>query len=450
MEEEKRLVPLVAKRKTAHRKQTKITDLKDEHLKEIFKYLSIKDLLHVIQFEPKLKKAARESFTDCHSTDVLIIRNVLDIPSRTVPSLEFLDNFADLVKHLCIDYSKNKDFRRYNHWIESKVAKGCTKSLLSITLINASRVAFSLIGSAFENVQSVCISGNVSTSVMENFNSLFPNVIHLNFDGAKVSSAAAGTYIEQCFPALRHLYIKNGPSNDNVQPFGSQHLLSIISMNPQLMSLNLDDSNADEVCGLFDIAKNGVKITERLLDQISRMLPDLEILDLTLPGDNSDEIKFHFSKLERLIINRHGGELGPVKTFSSRLAILKLSVETLDKHCVKLVLVNGHIGRLKLRFCNVELSKKALETILQEATQIRKLKIITDSSSESLFVPTFFHWLLTKCNHLTKLTLWSALGCDTEKHDDSLRKSAVQTGWARIDFSQTKYFRGISLRKVSS
>lgn len=431
------------------KKRTDTSDLDDEALHDICKDLNIWQLVCLVKKDPRFLHAAQKVFIDRHSNDFILITSESKFSERedslSLPAWDFLNNFGSCVKHLCIEYSKK--FVQFNRFIESKIAKECAKSLLSIQFINASRYSFSSVSQKFVKVESVRIEGNVSVSVMQNFNRLFPNAVRLRFLKAKVPPE---TCFNEKFPALQHLGIKNGSSFDDGNEhlaFQSEHLVSIIAMNPQLMSLELDDSNSD---GVLDSDNGEIKITQKLLGRIAEMSPNLKVLWLNFPDVDNNEIVLGFSHLERILIECHQ-DMGPVKIFSSRLKFLSLNVGTLNDNCLQMVLANDSLYRLKLHFLNIELSKKVLHAILEEATKVRQLAIITESSSETLFgedVGTSFRSLLAKGNHLTKLQFCTPNECHMEQHDNLVRTIAVENGWS-IDFQESDDFRGILLKKVA-
>lgn len=376
-------------------KQMQLTDLIDDCLLEVFKLMTIPNLMNVAEASKSFVKAARDAFQSKYGNKVVVVSNSYSFQTKSLKSVALLKRFGDLMTKLVVNYSYA--IHRFDLPLEMAISKHCAQSLTEITLNGMGDDGFYETEQPFEKVTKVCIRDGFGVLLLED---LFPNVQSLDLVNLKLGTGENTGFIMKNFPSLTHLGLIF-TKDTRAMYFSVQHLKTFIRSNPQLISLKLkhNPDNALEI--------STINIDRALLAFINQQLPQLQALSLDLSDDDRayDDISSHyFGNLKSLSIKfgfhtrqwRISGEQLENLTIKIQPSILNVYRDKV----IKTITLNSNIS--KLGFFGGFAGSFPFERVLKALPKLEELKV-----SKICTVDLDQVRRISKiCGRLTKLSCW--------------------------------------------
>lgn len=224
-----------------------LTDMDNDCLEEIFKYLSIDDLLNVVDANKLLRIAAgslyRRKFgrkpvtlSKMKPNQTTLIGTLYQVEVTGLKKcLQFVRCFGSFISVLCIDYNQaaRKDYIYLNRYIN----QFCTDTLIdaNFNYIQKRTNLQSFIKKPFKMVEFLRITasnlGNQLTEIIE----LFPNVRRLQLHSNQMN----GGCIEKNLARLEYMDVEiNFGTMDGD---GLENIIQAIRLNPQLRRLRIHE-----------------------------------------------------------------------------------------------------------------------------------------------------------------------------------------------------------------
>lgn len=276
-----------------------VIDLNFDCLKEIFKYLTIGDLVHLAEahFPDGLASVNKTThFEECLQETFVKQqgRNAIIIADPNVFYLQMLRHFGPLITQTDLYHSDNHKFERQ---IENAIINHCRTTLTGLTFYFVGSNVMDEIDQPFDNIQNVKFVGGRLGTKIGHFKNWFPRMKSLQILGVSIDDLQC---VRKKFPLLEHFAVCNdlcGYELDLEQDrtdassrlkyyaspisnFDNLSLEAFIHLNPQLKSLCITHNDDYMV-------RDTIKINSDLLKCIKENLPDLESLSLNMnPGDS--------------------------------------------------------------------------------------------------------------------------------------------------------------------
>lgn len=244
---------------------TKITDLPDECLMNIFQYLDIRDLFMVAIASARLRRVAVEVrkkqakgstlFLYRYDSKFLLIDNQAHEKAATKAFardfkgwLLYLRYFGSTISHLVIDYANYPNIKWYQY-AQRYINTYCAESLneIEIEIWNISQVSFHL-SKPFINVHTVSFRSYFTCKLLPQIAECFPNLKHLKLRDVHFFDCFDRVY----FPHLEQLYLKGN---------AEKRFTNFLDLNRQLKSLNIDFPKL-LLTTLLEMIKNHSPITK--------------------------------------------------------------------------------------------------------------------------------------------------------------------------------------------
>lgn len=279
-------------------KTTKIIDLNDDCLVQIFNHLSLESLFNVAIANEWLRPAAgivynrkfgkkRVGIYECAdyypsilSSEYQIHEEERGIRIRIYGlrlCLQYLRCFGGLITDLVIHYDKSKS-KRYQY-VHHYINDYCTTSLTHILFMNRPKISIDRFTQPFINVTDVCVSCCKLGKQLPHFAELFPNLQRLTLCHVRLSYG----FERAPFQHLEHFCVHTGSKNG----FRIHDATNLLRMNPQLQSL--------------EIQCHGKKIT---LNSFLDVVKENQSLIKCIVNFQFAIISVHSSEVQRLI-NEH-------------------------------------------------------------------------------------------------------------------------------------------------
>lgn len=113
----------------------KLHDINDKCLIAIFKYLSMIDLVNIVEYDKRFIEPAKDAFSQKFINSKVSVSNEYESKTeKTTFSLNLLNHFGDQITKLKVVYGKK---RKFNKLLESTINAKCHKTLLEINFENA-------------------------------------------------------------------------------------------------------------------------------------------------------------------------------------------------------------------------------------------------------------------------------------------------------------------------
>lgn len=281
----------------------KLTDLDDDCLEHIFMYLSLADLLSVVNTNKRLTTAAELAFVRNFGRREYVFSDIT-ISKKKIIKFWFDGNeqvelanpyrllrcFGHLISKLNVTVMhKQIAYKAFKY-----VNKYCTETATEIKFhLNKD---LNCVNKPYPNAETVTLYVYYSEKLLrttKQLNKLFPNVRNLSIDYCKFERE----YIAVHFPLLNQLKLTGSPGSKGIYKISylKNTYAEMLRLNPQLRSLKL--------C---------YKFTEILLRSVSQHLQSLVYLEITLNYDDSrsfgDEV-INFPSLNELKIWYFSAEL---------------------------------------------------------------------------------------------------------------------------------------------
>lgn len=287
-----------AKSSYAGEKLTRLGDLPFDCLVKIFDNINVKELINVVDYDIRVRAAARFIFKKNFSDEKYTVLNVFD-PRReeTQSLLKLIKFFGTEITKLRIKYIE--EYRSVDYILDNTIVAECHKSLIEIEFINANAFNMHNIDKSFEKVRKVMFAMSRCCHLIWNFNKWFPNAHTLCLVSQKSIMFEDRQMLKQCFPALKHFRIGNMPNEEkppeiwNYKNLNNYSVMMFIHLNPQLKSF-LIAFNKFASPQFVDLKWN-----YEILEAIHSSLTDLESLYIEIgPGDHKFDVsEFDFSQL---------------------------------------------------------------------------------------------------------------------------------------------------------
>lgn len=393
--------------KKPRRDDKELTDLSDSCLDQIFKHLSIADLISISQTSQRCKSVGRKVFETKYSnktarvSDKYIYYEEVQVNRISFPSIALLKVFGDLIKKLNVQY-KESSHHRIDYHLESAIAAYCRKSLIEIALDNIGEGGFHEINDVFENVKRVQLNGGFGACLIRKFNRLFPNATDLELFGLKFNLGQDSACVHQTFKSVTYLaMLEYNSSKDpiTVNTFTVKNVKNAVMLNPQLKSLMVK-------CKIRKPFKYWERFDDTRIDEfIHNQLPQLEALSLNLSGEDADNIsgKFlNFPKLKRLSLTFGKCQRVPY-IFSQKLESFQVALrdEYNRRAVMELISLNKSVRNLEFLSCIKWDFPLAMFGNLKNLKQIASLHMI-DSAK--------INWIFMNCKQFTCFKLMGPAG----------------------------------------
>lgn len=334
-----------------------LTDLNDDCLENIFKYLSLLDLLNIATSDDRfsgascwaLKRKLRGRMVKIDSTNISITGEQTDYifddvyyaNHSVLMVMRFFKYFGKLITKLNVDYKLKcgEFYRGFQQEVESGILNYCTKTLRKLSIKNMQRTFDVLndIRKPFEMLYSLTIHGGYLKNVGQ-FNKWFPELRSLallfNYHGK-------GNCIGVHFPKLEKLNLRELDFNQYyLNCFNLSDIEQAIRMNPQLRDLSVRATDAELEYGFCKF--------------VDKHLPRLEHIELT---SDFDELKNEESKVIKNI-KKLTTERVPKLTFTQleelRLFHIENGVEAIEfaeqnEHLIKLIITIDDMSTFRLK-----------------------------------------------------------------------------------------------------
>lgn len=335
------------KRKNKVRKWSTIENLNDNCLIEIFKDLSLDDLINVSVSSARFKVSSCIVFKKNFAKNVIV-----DPDKNRLRSVVLLKTFGHLIDGLTVIYKE--DYNRFNQELDQAIIKYSAESVTEIEFIKSDKFLFNnQIVRPLAKVTKVTFIRCVVGRCIFEFNKWFPNAHSLELLESTIVSTSDAMCIEQPFPKLTHLAIINPKqhceyqtTNANIvllQPlFTNGNTEMAIHLNPQIKSLKLKHNHIQDEFRVH-ATRFGIEITPAFLHYISDKLPlltELELLMDTSIGNTTQEV-VHFENLEGLkFVVECTSDLRNCLITTGKPAKLTITSEYLNKHCLQFLQKN--------------------------------------------------------------------------------------------------------------
>lgn len=264
-----------------------------ECLVNILTYLSINDLIKVIEDDNRLISVARQAFVTqlAFNRKTINVTNKYDPLHEEVPnSWKILKYFGGVISHLDINYLD--EYRQFDHIIDEAIVKYCHDTLRSIVFENPTQFTMFELDKPFEKVDRVSIIDGEICAPVFNFAKWFPNAIELNLLGSLLADLPS-SFPKHC-PNLKVFDIC-GVQLLNNDPKYLNQIAKVIALNPQLEELKITEQEHDSTL-LNLITEENVEFPKTL-----------EIM--SSPGLKGEKFVWHFKTLEKLKIYEPGNKL---------------------------------------------------------------------------------------------------------------------------------------------
>lgn len=395
------------KPKTTIEQLLQLSDLNYDCLIEIFKYLSAKDLVNIVDYNNHFQTAALFIFKTKFRNQLITVTNEFNPNDETEPwSLKLLTIFGEEIKKLRMVY--HDDYHRFNLTIENAIISMCHKSLLEIEFMNPDRPTMFGIEEPFEKIQSVSFNGGSVCGILSDFGKWFPNAHTLKL--LRQNDLKYDDKIDlKHYPALRHLEVQKRTENYDISDSVSS---MIVKLNPQLKGLchDIHISFYDyDSYDTYDDGFDGVHLEDILFDL---KIPNLESLHLVL-GDEaringSDSSRgLRFKKLKELTIEFDDSkQLKDVCIASYKLETLNLSGSYLQHNCLKFINENKNLTSIKI--VGEWMLSDPIAKLINSFASLPKLKEVQfPCNSYSEFHAQRILDILTLCKLLNKMIIIS-------------------------------------------
>lgn len=286
----------------------KLHDINDKCLIAIFKYLSMIDLVNIVEYDKRFIEPAKDAFSQKFINSKVSVSNEYESKTeKTTFSLNLLNHFGDQITKLKVVYGKK---RKFNKLLESTINAKCHKTLLEINFENADGDTMQKITHPFEKVQIVRFVGGPLCNLVPELGKWFPNAYGLELKLMKSvpHDKDYNKAFMKHFPSLTHFAVSN--ADKGKRDITQRDIIQFIDLNPQITSLYVE--NDDRLPkGAIDFSwkrsgfDGGIQIgDDSFLRDVNEILPNLQKLHVIwkqriLYGDSHG---LHFKNLKELTL----------------------------------------------------------------------------------------------------------------------------------------------------
>lgn len=408
--------------KRAKQMVTKITDLNDDCLENLFFYLSLKDLANIARSNTRFANTANYVFKKIH-VNTLIIFNPFASNGRIYNNfLNILDAFGDSITKLNVTFFHAQRYHKRNQQILHRINEKCSKHVRELTLSNFNRDM--IISKPFVHLRKLLMNDSYFSDSMANFIQKSSNISRLEFNC--VENVFNSTFVEQQVPLMEHFANYNQVITDS-EVENLQRFRRFVNVNQQLTSLGIGDKELEMMFHYEEVRQQFFKTIHRKLpypDQTSNieyLLPfeplyfgNMRHLSLSL-GYSTDFL--HCLRQRRILIKHL-----PVEQLD--LYVAHFNIETFDFliHC-------RHLRKLRLFVCEkMELMNLAhLISISVITPQLDELElyILYDENPKYSIIPDTIKEIIKLCGQINRIVIgFKITGQNHIKHLEDEKKIA--------------------------
>lgn len=421
----------VIKKPKVNKPPTKLSDLDEDSLVKIFTFLSIDDLINIVEYDTYFTDAARHVVKTKNVKEHLTVTTdfdpELDNQNRSEKLLNF---FGGVITKLIVNY--HDDFHRFDKVIDDMIITKCRDTLQEIEFKNANYFTMYGIQQSFKSVQVVSFVRGSFSRLISDFSKWFPVAHTLNIRMQKHNKYFDRIQIRN-YPVLEHFGIARQTLDEDIhEPIFEK----IIEMNPQLKSLTnifemYPEDDEDQDWGLEErIAEFEAKET-----YINANLPNLQNLRLVFIGDiymRGNIIKKHFNHLKNLAIETNNSEnLKNIHISTDEINSLTLCTFYLDENCLKFIRDHENVKYLAL-FGNWTNDIDDFFKLFSTLPNLEEMQL--PSRIFKPLQPKQFVGVLTTCKMLNRITILTALN-GLQKIQNSFMASSTASHW-KLSISQ--------------
>lgn len=309
-------------------------------------------------------------------------------PENLVTSQVLLNNFGDFIEHLQVDFPLFSGGGVSDNMIIWHINDKCSKSLKSLSLKDCKGDALNEFTNTFANLESLTFStySHAPFHWNKTIEEVFPNLKALLIKNTKASD---WVHIHGKFPKLTKFRVDmpESQSQDSVQ---NAHVIDFIQNNTSIKDLEIKRSN------------------RALLKAISLLLPRLEVLFLDYFDRNFNNIQAEiaqFNEVRELKINSKYGEM-PVGTSFNKLQRIQLySYSGMSSRWLDFInqQTNPRISELEIQAHNMQSADFSMIPQKMPYIKVAYVKCYTSISADQ--IATF----LDRAKHLTQLRLYALI-----------------------------------------
>lgn len=216
----------------------KLKDLNDNCLIKIFSYLSLNDLVRIVDFDERFSAPAKYVFGQRFGKNPFKMDRFWYKKSKWVRArtLSMLNHFGDKITEIDVFY---EDLTDPNEELGNLIIEKCHKSLVKINFRGTNQSRITKLIEPFENVRAVSFEHGESCDLISEFNKWFPKAKSLSLLQMKLTNDDKNR-LQHNFPALEHFsFIESDQHHIDVNRF--------CELNPQIKSLSISDISLREV-----------------------------------------------------------------------------------------------------------------------------------------------------------------------------------------------------------
>lgn len=394
----------------------KITDVNEDCLEHIFRYLNLTDLNNVAASHAHFVSTAHRVYNIVHRHKMVIISDSghqvtasksnsmststsmkIEMEMVNVTPATYLRNFGHLVLDLTLDYISLNGKENGHHWreIERMVFKCSLKTLFKLTLQNCQGNVMEEIREPFEKTKKLRVYGHINNDIkMIQFSKWFPNIDSLKLDNAALCSDAC---FKGVFRALKKIQILILAANRerNIE----QTVRQLLQSHRDIKGLFIDSNFNAWLQDIFEFLS--------FLSQTLTHLSDLQLLHIEITPNTMTEITrnipIHFKSVQCFNLSTHSSDRFPddVSITFDRLKILNLySFDGNDSKWIEFILQNRSL--IELGYFPSMLRYSAINYNLFE-TMVDLPMLKTIALRARSFSPNAVNQLVNDCKTRTNL-----------------------------------------------
>lgn len=285
----------------------RLQTLNDDCLIKIFRYLSLNDLVRIVDYDDRFSVPARFVFSRRFGRKRLGIDKFWYQKSDTIKArtLRMLNHFGDLLTFISVSYS---DLVEPNQALANAFITKCRPSLLRIELSGIFEAEPHQLLGVFENVEAVSFIEGEWCVLMSQFNVTFPNAKSLHIRNIKMSDSQTTELLRQSYPSLEHFSLleRDGPYVD---------IHDLAAMNPQIRTLSLSN------CGMRRVDWS------TLLQTFETRLPQLQTFEMV---ELSYWTNYNWLASVAIAYNENGKSVSIYNADESITTLIKLVIQWPD------------------------------------------------------------------------------------------------------------------------
>lgn len=146
-----------------------LNEIDENCLNENSEKWSIDDLVNIVENNNSLANAARDIFDKRFGTLQINVSNKFDVKTETIlSSVKLLKHFGALIKKLKVVYLPT--YCRYDKMLEDAIIANCSKTIVEMEIINATKFTLHEISEPFENVRTIHFRNGTICDIVSDVN----------------------------------------------------------------------------------------------------------------------------------------------------------------------------------------------------------------------------------------------------------------------------------------